>query len=240
VRHTAGMSPEDDEPDMDPLLEAVIMDRAEPNELLEDILRALHAADDPERIVGSVGAGPLETLIEHHGEALWPEIERLARADPVFRRSLRSVWAYDSPEFERRDQLLRELGEHWPVAVRFVVQPEDFLPEPRVSWRAIEVEGEVPADQLSRLLREIADWYDHERSRTNRRYVDTMGNQWPIYFQWREAQSILERAWHRVVLADNAAAFRSAKEAVEAAHHNEHEAWRAFVLAMGYRQTDRT
>lgn len=59
-----------------------------------------------------MGVGPLESLLHQgHGELLWPELERLARADPLFRRARRSTWAYDSPEYDRREALLAELPE---------------------------------------------------------------------------------------------------------------------------------
>jgi hypothetical protein len=59
-----------------------------------------------------VGCGPLESLLHQgHGDLLWPEIERLARSDELFRRALENVWAYDSPEYERRERLLAELSD---------------------------------------------------------------------------------------------------------------------------------
>ena len=54
-------------------------------------------------------AGELENLLRHHEEELWPEIERLARENVRFRRALSAAWAYDSPVFEQRNELLEEL-----------------------------------------------------------------------------------------------------------------------------------
>ena len=200
-----------------------------PEDVLAELVDRLHATEEPDfEVISDVGCGELENLIRGHGVELWPEVERLARADPVFRRALRSVWAYDSPEFERRDQLLGELGEHWPVLVRFVVQPDDFLPEPRVSWRAVQIEGEPPAGQLGRLLREIADWYERDREEGNP-HVVVLRKAWPIYYKWRQAMDALERATHRVAVARDAGSFRSAMEAVEQARAVEQNEWRDFV-----------
>ena len=147
-----------------------------PSDALNDLVDRLHGSDQPDfDLIADIGCGDLENLVRGHGDELWPDIERLARADPIFRRALRFVWAYDSPEFARRDQLLRELGEHWPVTVRFVAQPEDFLPDARVSWRAVEIDGEPAAGQLARVLREIADWYEHERHQTESPHVEGVG-----------------------------------------------------------------
>jgi hypothetical protein len=90
-------------------LEAVVGD--DPAQTLEDIIAELHSRPDPdEEFISMIGIGPLESLLhQSHGEALWPEIERLVRRDVLFRRALRSVRAYDSPEFDRRTALLEEL-----------------------------------------------------------------------------------------------------------------------------------
>ena len=83
----------------------------DPAQVLEDIvaeLRRCSTADND--FVEMMGIGPLEALLHGgHGDALWPRIEHLARHDLLFRRALRAVWAYDSPEFERRERLLTEL-----------------------------------------------------------------------------------------------------------------------------------
>jgi hypothetical protein len=79
---------------------------------LAAIVQEIHSHGDDADFVSMMGVGPLESLFHQgHGEALWPEVERLARTDPLFRRALRSVWAYDSPEFDRREALLAELPE---------------------------------------------------------------------------------------------------------------------------------
>jgi hypothetical protein len=136
----------------------VIADDVPPSELLAEAVAILDATLEPDLdLIGSVGAGALETLIRNHGGELWLEIERLARRNIRFRRALRSVWAYDSPEYERRSRLLGELGEWWPVEVRFVVEPEGLSGGSRLSWRARQVRGAIAPEELARILREIAD-----------------------------------------------------------------------------------
>lgn len=74
-----------------------------------DQIRAA-AGDDQALVILAVG--PLESFFHQgHEEELWPEVERLAREDPVFRRALRHCWAFESPMFERRERLLVELAE---------------------------------------------------------------------------------------------------------------------------------
>jgi hypothetical protein len=127
------------------------------DEALDELLAELHQSEQPEPdVIGNVGAGRLENLIRDHGEELWPRIEQLARDDVRVRRALGAVWSYDSPEFDRRQRLLEELGEFWTVTVRFVVEQEDFAEPPLLGWRALEVEPPVPGGQLPRLLRSIA------------------------------------------------------------------------------------
>jgi hypothetical protein len=133
------------------------------DDLLERLVAILNATPEPnEELISWIGCGDLENLIREDGVDLWPRIEQLARVDVRFRRALRSVWAYDSPEFDRRQALLEELGEYWTTWVRFVVEPTDLTPNWGFSWRAIELEGSVPKRQLAPLLRSIADWCERE------------------------------------------------------------------------------
>lgn len=130
-----------------------------PRRALDQIVDVLHHAEDLDAAAGEVGCGDLEDLFHAgHEKELWPEIERLARADPIFRRALRAAWAYDSPMFERREALLQELGEWRTTWVRFVVAPEFIGRDTPLSWRAVELEGSVRGSDLAKLLRSIADW----------------------------------------------------------------------------------
>ncbi len=134
-----------------------------PREFLERIAAVLNSTPDPdEDLIRWIGCGELEELVRDHGNELWPDIERLACTDRRFRRALRSVWAYESPEFQRRDALLRELGEFRTTWVRFVVEPQGLSERPALSWRAVELEGSVSRADLAPLLRSIADWCERE------------------------------------------------------------------------------
>jgi hypothetical protein len=46
----------------------------------------------PQRVLANLAAGPLEELLELHGESYIERIEKEARANPVFRDTLRLVW----------------------------------------------------------------------------------------------------------------------------------------------------
>ena len=83
-----------------------------PSAALSRILADIHAHADDSDFIDNVGCGPLESLFHQgHGEEVWSEVETLARTDPLFRRALRSVWAYSSPEYDRREALLAELSD---------------------------------------------------------------------------------------------------------------------------------
>lgn len=138
-------------------------DGLSPAEFLERIVAVINSTPEPdEELVRWVGCGDLENLVRDDGVELWEQIERLARSDARFRRALSYVWAYDSPEYERRHALLGELGEFRSTWVRFVVEPTDMSDKPGLSWRAIELEGSVTKEQLAPLLRSIADWCDRD------------------------------------------------------------------------------
>jgi hypothetical protein len=89
-------------------VEAILAE--DPLETLAEIVVQLHAHADDDEYISRMGFGPIESLLHQgHGDALWPHMEHLARTDPLFRRALRSTWAYDSPEYDRREALLDEL-----------------------------------------------------------------------------------------------------------------------------------
>ncbi|MEA2901504.1 MAG: hypothetical protein QOH36_1391 [Actinomycetota bacterium] len=155
---------DDEEAWEDHLFFRVIRDIEEPAALLAEAVAILDSTPEPDvDLIGSVGAGALETLVRNHGTELWEEIERLARDNVRFRRALRSVWAYDSPEYERRSQLLEELGEFWPVELSFIVEPYDLPGGTRLEWRARQVRGAITPNELARILREIADNVERTR-----------------------------------------------------------------------------
>ncbi|HET7487207.1 MAG TPA: hypothetical protein VFJ85_04715 [Acidimicrobiales bacterium] len=130
----------------------------DPDTLLDGVLDALREAGEDETEIASIGAGRLESLFHGGLEGtLWPRIEDLARHNPAFRRALRSAWAYGSPMFDRRQALLRSLGEFDDVTVRFVAIPEGFPVTTGYSWRSFRNEGPLRPEQLAGLLRQIAN-----------------------------------------------------------------------------------
>ena len=196
---------------------------------LHALVERLNSTPEPDpEMIARIGVGELENLLRDDEMELWPEIESIARRDPRFRSALASAWAYDSPAFEQREQLLRELGEAAEVTIKFVVKPEGFDDPPRLGWRAVEIDGEPPAGQLARLLGEIADWY--ERDRADRE----SGIAWRVhepYFAWAEATQALQRAWHRVGIASNYKSLRAAMKAVDQSRDEERRLFEEFFEA---------
>lgn len=170
---------EDDREVHDQLLLRAIQANEDPAELLAEVVAMLDSTPEPDvELIAYVGVGALEEIVRQHGMELWEEIESLARENVRFRRAMRSVWAYDSPEFERRIRLLGELGEWRPVQVSFVVEPSDLPAGFRVAWRTLEIRGEISPNELARVLREIADQVERKRpngkaGRPSRRAGDT-------------------------------------------------------------------
>jgi hypothetical protein len=190
------------------MLPDLILGRTAPSDMLAELVKVLYSTDEPDPdLCSEVGCGDLESLLRDHETALWPEVERLARTDIRFRRALASVWAYESPEFERRSALLAELGESHSVTVRFVVAPNDFAAMPRVSWRAVEVEGDPRGRQLGRLLREIADWYEREPLDGNPE-LSKNRSVFPHYYAWTKAAGALDRIGDQLAVAPDLATLR--------------------------------
>lgn len=151
------------EPRTPSILPHIYLDRMTPAEALAHLVEVLHTTDDPDPdLCLEVGCGDLESVLRDHESELWDEVERLARNDVRFRRALSSVWAYDSPEVERRTALLAELGEQREITVRFTVEPADFSADPRLSWRAFECGGGITNRRLAEALRRVAEWLDRQ------------------------------------------------------------------------------
>lgn len=56
-------------------------------------------------LMAQVAAGPLETLLAHHGDTVIDQVEQLAYTDPEFRKCLTGVWQNAmSPELFSRVQ----------------------------------------------------------------------------------------------------------------------------------------
>lgn len=201
-------------------------------EQLREIVDQLNSSPEPNvELINEIGCGPLENLIRAHGVTLWPDVERLARSDPRFRRALSSVWAYDSPEYERRTQLLTELGEAQTVRVSFITEPDDFTPVPRVSWRAVEIERDPPGRQLGRLLREIADWYERAPLDGNPAVIANRAVT-RSYLAWAQHADSLERLWHEVGVAPDLPSLRTAVRRAGPLQDAERQAWSELVGAV--------
>lgn len=61
-----------------------------------------------EKVLGMLAAGPLEDLVDQHGEAFIDRIEKEASSDPEFKRMLQQVWESGSPEVWARVLAVRE------------------------------------------------------------------------------------------------------------------------------------
>jgi len=65
-----------------------------PEKAFETIL-AIIASDSCDQVLSSVGAGPLEDLIVHHGSEFIERIEVEAKRSPAFRSAVSHVWMDD-------------------------------------------------------------------------------------------------------------------------------------------------
>ena len=128
---------------------------------LAALVAELNSSAEPEmELISWIGVGELENLIRAHGVELWPQVEQLARTDLRFREALNCVWAYDSPEFERRTALLEELGVFSTETVEFVAERDGFGGTGDLGWRAFEHKGRLSDPDLAALLRQLADWLE--------------------------------------------------------------------------------
>lgn len=57
-----------------------------------DLIKRILASTRNEFVLENLAAGPLETVLGHHGNRVIDEVERSAKADPRFRLLLRGVW----------------------------------------------------------------------------------------------------------------------------------------------------
>lgn len=80
-----------------------------PPGLVSALVALARAAGEDEDLLGAVGAGPLEDVIDSAGRdaGLLEEIERAARQEPAFRIALRSVWIGDGVPPTVRERLVR-------------------------------------------------------------------------------------------------------------------------------------
>jgi hypothetical protein len=64
-------------------------------------------SDDP-YVLGMLGAGPLEDLLEYHGTHVIEPFLKAAKTNPRFRQALRSVWECSDPEVWERFKSVRD------------------------------------------------------------------------------------------------------------------------------------
>ena len=82
--------------------------REDPEGAWVAILSVMEATSD-EYTLGMLAAGPLEDLIDTHGEALVKRIEQKAAEDSRFRAVLQGVWKSSTPEiWERIERAQRD------------------------------------------------------------------------------------------------------------------------------------
>jgi hypothetical protein len=129
---------------------------ADPRGALAEVVNMVEAADPADdNALGMIGAGPLESLLIHHEDDLWDEVEQIARSNPRFLRALRSVWNYPSPRFEQRQQLLVELNEWRQVDLSLVAYDQSFDGS-GWTYRALKHDSSLSARDLACVLREVA------------------------------------------------------------------------------------
>jgi hypothetical protein len=83
--------------------------RGDPESCWPLILGVLAATDD-DYTLANLSAGPLEDLINRHGEQFIERIETEARANPRFRELLCGVWDSVAPELAQWLDAARRLG----------------------------------------------------------------------------------------------------------------------------------
>lgn len=141
------------------------MPRTPVQEAFYGLVDDLHASGDPDELALDIGCGPLESLFIHgHEEALWPDIERTARADPIFRRALRAVWAYDSPMFDQREAARRagRMAHHLGPLRRRAHQDRPGVAAVMAGRRARRVSATPRTGQSAQKDR---DWLEREREK---------------------------------------------------------------------------
>ena len=72
-------------------------DKISVDDSLNTILSILEM-DPPNKVLDVLAAGPLEDLIENHGEKIIDKIELLANRNPQFKKLLRGVWKSSTPK----------------------------------------------------------------------------------------------------------------------------------------------
>jgi hypothetical protein len=77
--------------------QGLVTESVDPEELWRFILSVLHQRPS-QHVLGMLGAGPLEDLVDYFGPAFIDRIEAEALRSPEFRDVLSSVWQSSTPE----------------------------------------------------------------------------------------------------------------------------------------------
>lgn len=83
--------------------------QTDPDLAWEAILSIAHRQPS-QRVLGMLSAGPLEDLIEQHGEAFINRIEQVANTDASFRKMLENLWESGTPEVWQRIMAAQDLA----------------------------------------------------------------------------------------------------------------------------------
>lgn len=72
-----------------------------------DVILEINKITDEDRVLANLAAGPLETLLAHHGKEVIDRVITLAKSDPKFRDLLPGVWgnSIDRAVWERMEAL---------------------------------------------------------------------------------------------------------------------------------------
>jgi len=97
---------------------------ADPEDVWKVILHVLSQCPS-EKVLGILAAGPLEDLIEDHGESMIDCIERETQSNPAFKHLLCGVWPSSSKEIWARVEKARGYSEPPPNKVLGLI---DFSP----------------------------------------------------------------------------------------------------------------
>lgn len=63
-----------------------------------DVILEINKITDEEVVLANLAAGPLETLLVHHGKEVIDRVIALAKTEPKFRDLLPGVWGYSIDE----------------------------------------------------------------------------------------------------------------------------------------------
>ncbi len=98
----------------DTVVELIILTETEPR-FVWQVIREVIALNPPDRVLGALGAGPLEGLMWRHGRELIGEVEAEAQRTPVLRELLGGIYRGDEID-----------DETWARIVKISGRPREF------------------------------------------------------------------------------------------------------------------